>query len=204
LDLQSHFGRNPVPEGFNTVWSGEGEWKITLDVFRDLGIAYAAALVGIYILLVAQSGSYLMPLIIMLGIPFTLIGIMPGFCLLNLAGSEEVGGSDNPIFFAATALIGMIALAGTVLRNSGLLINFIHNALKEEKLLKEALIESEVVRLRLILLTAGTTLPGNIVITLDPVFSGLAWAIIFELFASTAFTLIVIPVVYWLIHRTEK
>jgi multidrug efflux pump subunit AcrB len=200
LDLQSHFKKNPVPAGFNIIWSGEGEWKITVDVFRDLGIAYATALVGIYILLVAQSGSYLMPLIIMLAIPFTLIGIMPGFCLLNLIGSQEVGGFDNPIFFTATAMIGMIALAGIVLRNSGLLIDFIQNALKEGKPLKDALIESGAVRLRPIMLTAGTTLLGNVVITLDPIFSGLAWAIIFGLFASTTFTLIVIPVVYWLVY----
>ncbi len=204
LDLQSYFKKNPVPKGFNIVWSGEGEWKITVDVFRDLGIAYAAALVGIYILLVAQSGSYLMPIIIMLAIPFTLIGIMPGFCLLNLIGSQTVGGFDNPIFFTATAMIGMIALAGIVLRNSGLLIDFINNALKEGKPLEEALMESGAVRVRSIVLTAGAALLGNIVITLDPIFSGLAWAIIFGLFASTTFTLIVIPVVYWLIYGEQK
>ncbi|UCD56914.1 MAG: efflux RND transporter permease subunit, partial [Candidatus Hydrogenedentota bacterium] len=200
LDLQAHFNKNPLPKGFKIVWSGEGEWKITVRVFRDLGIAFGAALVGIYILLVIQTHSFSMPLIIMMAIPLTLIGIMPGFWLLNALTGGQVGGYDNPVFFTATAMIGMIALAGIVVRNSIILIDFVHKSLAEGKPLRDALLESGAVRFRPILLTAGTTLLGNVVITLDPIFSGLAWAIIFGIFASTSFTLFVIPVVYNLIY----
>jgi multidrug efflux pump subunit AcrB len=200
LNLHAHFKENPLPEGFRIVWSGEGEWKITVDVFRDLGIAFGTALLGIYILLVIQTHSFSMPLIIMMAIPLTLIGIMPGFWLLNVLTGGEVGGYGNPVFFTATAMIGMIALAGIVVRNSIILIDFVHGSLAAGKPLREALLESGAVRFRPILLTAGTTLLGNIVITLDPIFSGLAWAIIFGIFASTSFTLFVIPVVYNLIY----
>jgi len=200
LNLSGHFKDQPLPAGTRVVWSGEGEWNITLDVFRDLGIAFGAALVLIYILLLIETGSYGMPLIIMGAIPLTMIGIMPGFWLLNLIFNRPVGGYDTPIFFTATAMIGMIALAGIVVRNSIILIDFIHQALKRGVPLNEAIIESGAVRLRPILLTAGAALLGNWIITLDPIFSGLAWAIIFGVFASTAFTLLVIPVVYWLIY----
>ncbi len=200
LNLSSHFKKTPLPEGTSVVWSGEGEWNITLDVFRDLGIAFGTALVLIYILLLIETGSYGMPLIIMGAIPLTMIGIMPGFWLLNLIMNRSVGGYDTPVFFTATAMIGMIALAGIVVRNSIILIDFIQHALKRGAPLKEALVESGAVRLRPILLTAGAALLGNWIITLDPIFSGLAWAIIFGVFASTGFTLIVIPVIYWLIY----
>jgi multidrug efflux pump subunit AcrB len=200
LNLGAHFKKNPLPEGTRVVWSGEGEWNITLDVFRDLGIAFGAALVLIFILLLVETGSVGMPLIIMAAIPLTMIGIMPGFWLLNLIADHPVGGYDTPVFFTATAMIGMIALAGIVVRNSIILIDFIHHALRRGTPLKEAIIESGAVRLRPILLTAGAALLGNWIITLDPIFSGLAWSIIFGVFASTAFTLVVIPVVYWLIY----
>ncbi|HXV21550.1 MAG TPA: efflux RND transporter permease subunit [Desulfuromonadales bacterium] len=200
LNLAGHFEENPLPTGTRVVWSGEGEWKITLDVFRELGIAFGAALVLIFILLLIETGSVGMPLIIMAAIPLTMIGIMPGFWLLNLVADRPVGGYDTPVFFTATAMIGMIALAGIVVRNSIILIDFIHHALRRGAPLKEAIIESGAVRLRPILLTAGAALLGNWIITLDPIFSGLAWAIIFGVFASTAFTLVVIPVVYWLIY----
>jgi len=203
LGMQAYFKKNPLPEGFNIVWSGEGEWKITLRVFRDLGIAFGAALVGIYILLVIQTHSFAMPLIIMMAIPLTLIGIMPGFWLLNALAAKPVGGYDTPIFFTATAMIGMIALSGIVVRNSIILIDFIHHSLDAGKPLRDALLESGAVRFRPILLTAGTTLLGNIVITFDPIFSGLAWAIIFGIFASTSFTLFVVPVVYNLIYARK-
>ncbi len=206
LNLSSHFQENPLPEGTRVVWSGEGEWNITLDVFRDLGIAFGAALVLIYILLLIETGSYGMPLIIMGAIPLTMIGIMPGFWILNLIMNRTVGGYDTPVFFTATAMIGMIALAGIVVRNSIILIDFIHHALKRGTPLKEAIVESGAVRLRPILLTAGAALLGNWIITLDPIFSGLAWSIIFGVFASTGFTLVVIPVIYWLIYgkRAEQ
>ena len=200
LNLIGHFDDQGLPAGTHAVWSGEGEWKITLDVFRDLGLAFGAALVLIYILLLIETRSYGMPLIIMGAIPLTMIGIMPGFWLLNLVMDTPVGGYNTPVFFTATAMIGMIALAGIVVRNSIILIDFIHHALKRGAALEEALIESGAVRLRPILLTAGAALLGNWIITLDPIFSGLAWSIIFGVFASTGFTLLVIPVVYWLIY----
>lgn len=194
-----------LPQGFTVDWAGEGEWKITLDVFRDLGLAFAAAQVLIFVLLMFQTGSRLLPLVIMLAIPLTLIGIMPGFWLLNAIAGGSVGPYPDPVFFTATAMIGMIALSGIVVRNSVVLIDFIHHGQAEGLPLREAIVRSVAVRTRPILLTAGTTLLGNWVITLDPIFSGLAWAIIFGILASTIFTLLVIPVVYWLLygHRTQ-
>lgn len=189
-----------LPEGVRVVWNGEGEWKITLDVFRDLGIAFGAALLGIFLVLYIQTSSALLSTIIMTAIPLTMIGIMPGFWLLNSIGEREVGGFPNPIFFTATAMIGMIALAGIVVRNSVVLIDFVHAALREGIDLEEALVRSGAIRARPIFLTAGTTFLGNIVITLDPIFSGLAWSIIFGIAASTFFTLGVIPVVYFLVY----
>lgn len=189
-----------MPPGFTAEWAGEGEWKITLDVFRDLGLAFAAALVGIFIILMFQTGSRLLPVVIMLAIPLSLIGIMPGFWLLNLIVDRPVGGYPNPVFFTATAMIGMIALGGIVVRNSVVLIDFINQSVAEGTPMREAVIQSVAVRTRPIVLTAGTTLLGNWVITLDPIFSGLAWAIIFGILTSTVFTLLVVPVVYWLIY----
>ncbi|QEG43093.1 efflux RND transporter permease subunit [Roseimaritima ulvae] len=190
-----------VPAAYSVVWSGEGEWDITLDVFRDLGLAFGAALLGIFVILMFQTGSRILPLLIMSAIPLTMIGIMPGFWLLNLIMDQPIDGHPNPVFFTATAMIGMIALAGIVVRNSVVLIDFIHLALAEGHDLREAIIRSVAVRTRPILLTAGTTLLANWVITLDPVFSGLAWAIIFGILTSTGFTLIVIPAAYWLLYQ---
>ncbi len=192
-----------VPPGVSVRWNGEGEWKITLDVFRDLGIAFGAALVGIYFLLVSQTGSYAMPLVLMISIPLTLIGILPGFWLLGVAGGGPVAGYPNPVFFTATAMIGMIALAGIAVRNAILLIEFVHVALAAGASLREALLRAGAVRTRAILLTAGGAMLAAIPITLDPIFSGLAWALIFGLFVSTAFTLVVIPVVYDLVYANR-
>jgi multidrug efflux pump subunit AcrB len=190
-----------MPAGTRAVWNGEGEWKITLDVFRDLGIAFAAAVLGIYILLIYQTGSYAMPLILMISIPLTLIGIMPGFWLLNFFTTNEVGGYPDPVFFTATAMIGMIALAGIAVRNAILLIEFVHVALEHGVTLRDALLQAGAVRTRAIILTAGTAMLAAIPITLDPIFSGLAWALIFGLSVSTVFTLFVIPVTYDLVYR---
>jgi len=199
----SNGGDDPwsLPAGTHVVWNGEGEWKITLDVFRDLGIAFAAALVGIYFLLVFQTGSYAMPFVLMISIPLTAIGILPGFWLLNLVAGGSVAGHPDPIFFTATAMIGMIALAGIAVRNAILLIEFVHEALRRGEPLREALIQSGAIRTRPILLTAGTAMLAAVPITLDPIFSGLAWALIFGLFVSTAFTLLVVPVTYDLVYR---
>ncbi len=193
-----------VPAGYHVEWAGEGEWDITLDVFRDLGLAFGAALLGIFIVLMFQTGSRTLPLLIMSAIPLTMIGIMPGFWLLNSIMNQPIGSHPNPVFITATAMIGMIALAGIVVRNSVVLIDFIHLAQAEGHSLRESIIRSVAVRTRPILLTAGTTLLANWVITLDPVFSGLAWAIIFGILTSTLFTLIVIPAAYWLLYRGQK
>lgn len=192
-----------LPSGTRAVWNGEGEWQVTLDVFRDLGIAFGVAVFGIYVLLVYQTGSYAMPLILMISIPLTMIGIMPGFWLLNLLGAAPVGDLPNPVFFTATAMIGMIALSGIAVRNAILLIEFVHERLREGVELREALIASGAVRFRPIFLTAGTAMLAAWPITLDPIFSGLAWALIFGLFVSTAFTLVVIPVTYDMVYRSR-
>ncbi len=194
----------PTPGGAEVVWTGEGEWKITLDVFRDLGLAFGGALLMIYILMVYQTESYLIPLVQMISIPLTVIGIMPGFWLLNVSTGATVGGYANPVYFTATAMIGMIALAGIADRNAILLLDFIQHVRARGATLKEALIESGAVRFRPILLTAGAAMLGAWPITLDPVFSGLAWSLIFGLTVSTAFTLILVPVVYWMLYRSTE
>lgn len=201
LDMQGKLKKDPIQDGLQVQWAGEGEWKITIRVFRDMGIAFAAAMLGIYILLIINTGSFFMPLLIMMAIPLTLLGIMPGFWLLNLLTAESVGGFANPVFFTATSMIGMIALGGIVIRNSLVLIEFIQDAVAEGLDFREAILRSGAIRMRPILLTAATTAIGAFPITLDPVFSGLAWALIFGLLASTVFTLVVVPVTYFALYR---
>lgn len=193
-----------VPAGIDVVFSGEGEWKITLDVFRDLGLAFAAAMVMIYIILVAQTGSFALPIVVMMAIPLTVIGVMPGFWMLNAISGSVVGGYADPVYFTATAMIGMIALAGIVTRDSIILVDFIELAIRHGRPLFDAILESRVVRLRPILLTAGAALLSSIPITLDPIFSGLGWSLIFGLVSSTLFTLFVIPVSYWLLKGNSE
>ena len=192
-----------VPDGIEIDFAGEGEWKITLDVFRDLGLAFAAALLGIYILLVGQTRSFVIPVVVMLAIPLNILGIMPGFWLLNVLSGGTVGSYADPIFFTATGMIGMIALAGIVTRNSIILLDFVHLSLRRGRSLFDAIMESCVVRLRPILLTAATAMLSAAPIAIDPIFSGLAWSLIFGLFASTVFTLFVIPITYWLIYANR-
>jgi len=188
-----------LPEGVDVVWTGEGEWRITVRTFRDMGLAFAFALMAIFFVLRLQTSSTALSLIIMSAIPLTIIGIMPGFWLMNQFGERVVAGAPDPVMFTATAMIGMIALAGIVVRNSLILVEFITQARAEGLAVKEALLQAGAVRMRPVLLTAGTTLLGNLIITLDPVFSGLALAIIFGIVASTLFTLLVVPVVYLLV-----
>ncbi len=202
LDMKRSLAANPLPPGYSVDFAGEGEWKITVEVFRDLGLAFAAALAMIYVLLVAQTHSLGIPLVIMVAIPLTIIGIMPGFWLLNALFTGFVGPYADPIFFTATGMIGMIALAGIVVRNSIILIDFIEHIRARDPgmSLLDVVVEAGATRFRPILLTAGAAMFGSFVITLDPIFSGLAWSFIFGIFASTAFSLVVVPVIYYLIH----
>ncbi|MEX2185161.1 MAG: efflux RND transporter permease subunit [Pirellulales bacterium] len=206
IDARTYFDNGSgvawsVPDGVDVRFSGEGEWNITLDVFRDLGLAFGAAMLMIYIILVAQTGSFLIPLVVMLAIPLTVLGVMPGFWALNAFAGHDVGGYADSVFFTATAMIGMIALSGIVTRDSIILVDFMQLAERHGRPLFDAILESRVVRLRPILLTAGAAMLSSIPITFDPIFSGLGWSLIFGLLASTVFTLFVIPVVYWLIRR---
>ena len=193
-----------LPAGVTLDWGGEGEWKITIEVFRDMGLAFAFALVGIFFVLRLQTSSITLSLIIMSAIPLTVIGIMPGFWLLNQLGERFINNSPDPVLFTATAMIGMIAQAGIVVRNSLILVEFITQARNQGLALRDALMQAGTIRMRPVLLTAGTTLLGNIVIVLDPVFSGLAIAIIFGIIASTFFTLFFIPTIYYLIYADKK
>ena len=162
----------------------DGEWQITYETFRDMGIAYAAGMVLIYLLVVAQFRSYLVPLVIMAPIPLTVIGVMPGHALL---GAQ----------FTATSMIGMIALAGIIVRNSILLVDFINQSLAEGQPLDEAIIDACAVRAKPIMLTAVAAMMGAFFILDDPIFNGLAVSLIFGILVSTILTLVVIPLLYY-------
>jgi multidrug efflux pump subunit AcrB len=170
------------PYEFSVKW--DGEWQVTYETFRDMGIAYSVGLVLIYLLVVAQFRSYLVPLVIMAPIPLTIIGILPGHALL---GAQ----------FTATSMIGMIALAGIIVRNSILLVDFINQQVREGVDLAQATINSAAVRAKPITLTGLAAMAGAFFILDDPIFSGLAVTLIFGLFVSTLLTLVVIPVVYF-------
>jgi len=190
-----------VPEGIRVEWWDEGEMRLTMHIFRDLGIGFLGALLAIYILLSQQTGSFRLPIVIMLAIPLMVIGVMPGYWLLNHIGTRSVGGYATPLFFSSPAMIGMIALAGIVTRNSIIIVDFVHIALSRGRTLVQALVESCSIRLRPILLTSGAAMLGAWPITKDTVFAGLAWSLIFGLFASTIFSLLVIPVAYYLMYE---
>ena len=166
-----------------TSMKWDGEWQITYETFRDMGIAYAVGLLLIYMLVVGQFGSHGVPLVIMAPIPLTLIGILPGHAML---GAQ----------FTATSMIGMIALAGIIVRNSILLVDFIREAVAEGTPLNEAVIHSAAVRAKPIILTAVAAMLGAFFILDDPIFNGLAVSLIFGIAVSTAMTLVVIPLLY--------
>jgi multidrug efflux pump subunit AcrB len=170
------------------VMKWDGEWQVTYEVFRDLGIAFAGALLLIYGLLVAWFGSFVTPLVMMTAIPLTLVGIAPGHLGFGA-------------FFTATSMIGMIALAGIMVRNGILLIDYLEARLSSGTPLKQAVIEAGAVRTRPIALTAGTVIIGAIVILFDPIFEGLAVALITGSLASTILTLVVVPGIYFLLRR---
>ena len=162
----------------------DGEWHITYEVFRDLGVAFAAVLVIIYILVVAWFRSFVTPLVIMAPIPLTLVGILPGHWLFGA-------------FFTATSMIGFIALAGIVVRNSILLVDFIQMEWREKGELRQSLIRAGAVRFRPIVLTAAAVVVGSFVMLFDPIFQGLAIAMMFGAVASTLLTLVVVPLLYY-------
>jgi multidrug efflux pump subunit AcrB len=204
LTLEDKVKDDSQLKAFDVVWSGEGEWDITLRVFRDLGIAFGIAVLGIYILLLYQTQSYLLPAIQLIALPLSVIGILPGFWLLNAITGHPVGGWDNPVYFTATAMIGMIALAGIATRNSILLIEFVEVQKSKGEPLVKSLIEAGALRTRPIFLTSLAAMLAAWPITLDPIFSGLAWALIFGIAVSTFFTLIVVPVVYYMAYARRE
>jgi multidrug efflux pump subunit AcrB len=182
--LAEYFIRQPDDPytGFALKW--DGEWQVTYETFRDMGIAYAVGLMLIYILVVAQFKSYLTPLVIMAPIPLTVIGVMPGHALLGVQ-------------FTATSMIGMIALAGIIVRNSILLVDFINQQVAEGMGFQEAVIQAGATRAKPIVLTGAAAMMGAFFILDDPIFSGLAVSLIFGIFVSTLLTLGVIPVLYY-------
>ena len=168
----------------------DGEWQVTYETFRDMGAAYAVGLILIYLLVVAQFGSYLTPLIIMAPIPLTIIGVMPGHALL---GAQ----------YTATSMIGMIALAGIIVRNSILLVDFINLEVASGKPFKEAVVNSAITRAQPIVLTGLSAMLGAFFILDDPIFNGLAISLIFGIFVSTLLTLVVIPLLYFVAYKSK-
>ncbi len=173
-------------DDYTVKW--DGEWQITLEVFRDLGLAFLGVIFIIYILIVGWFQNFKAPVVMMVAIPLSLIGIVLGHWMLNA-------------FFTATSFIGMIALAGIMVRNSVLLIDFINLRLVEGTPLKLAVIEAGAVRTTPILLTAGTVVIGAFVILFDPIFQGLAISLMGGTIVSTVLTLLVVPLVYYMIER---
>ena len=169
-------------QDYSLKW--DGEWQVTYETFRDMGAAYAVGLVLIYLLVVAHFGSYLTPLIIMAPIPLTIIGVMPGHALLRAQ-------------FTATSMIGMIALAGIIVRNSILLVDFINLQVREGLSFKNAVVNAAITRAQPIALTGLAAMLGAFFILDDPIFNGLAISLIFGILVSTALTLIVIPLLYY-------
>ncbi len=200
FQLSDKVKHEPSLANLTVKWAGEGEWEITIRVFRDLGIAFGVAVLGIYILLLYQTQSYLLPAIQLVALPLTIIGIMPGFWLLNAITAEEVGGWLDPVYFTATAMIGIIALSGIATRNAILLIEFVEERKKEGKPLVQSLLEAGALRTRPILLTSLAAMLAAWPITLDPIFSGLAWSLIFGLLVSTLFSLVVVPMIYYMAY----
>jgi multidrug efflux pump subunit AcrB len=163
----------------------DGEWQITYEVFRDMGIAFGVVMVFIYVLVVGWFRSFVTPLIIMAPIPLTLIGILPAHGVLG-------------VFFTATSMIGFIALAGIIVRNSILLVDFIDLELEAGESIEAAVVKAGAVRFRPIVLTAAALVVGGMVIYLDPIFQGLAVALISGVIVSTGLTLVVIPLLYYM------
>ncbi|MBI2355551.1 MAG: efflux RND transporter permease subunit [Deltaproteobacteria bacterium] len=205
LKVQKEIGALPTPDGHRIEvlasrqpWSEEhvgmkwdGEWHITYEVFRDLGIAFGAVMVLIYILVVAWFRDFTTPLVIMAPIPLTLIGILPGHAAFGA-------------FFTATSMIGFIALAGIIVRNSIILIDFAEMKRREGMSLDEAIIEAGAVRFRPMLLTGAAVVVGSFVIVFDPICQGLALAMMFGEIASTTLSRVTIPILYYLVESWKE
>lgn len=190
VKLQEYFTQAPDDpyRGYALKW--DGEWQVTYETFRDMGLAYGVGMILIYLLVVAQFGSYSVPLVIMAPIPLTLIGVMPGHALL---GAQ----------FTATSMIGMIALAGIIVRNSILLVDFINLKTAEGMALAEAVTEAAAARTKPIVLTGLAAMMGAFFILDDPIFNGLAIALIFGILVSTLLTLVLIPLLYYALLRRQ-
>ena len=202
LDMNKKIDELVMPDGthirkYNTVqpqtedhyaMKWDGEWHITYEVFRDLGISFAVVLVIIYLLIVGMFQNFVVPLLMMIPIPLTLVGIIPGHLLFGA-------------FFTATSMIGVIALAGIMVRNSVLLIDFIEARLADGLSLEDSVIESGAVRFLPIALTAGTVVTGSFVMVFDPIFQGLAISLMMGSLLSTVLTVVVIPLAYYLYKK---
>ncbi len=187
LDVKTYYTAQPDSEEELAIkW--DGEWHITYEVFRDLGAAFAVVLVIIYMLIIGWFQSFKVPVVMMIAIPLSLIGVLVGHLIFDA-------------FFTATSMIGVIALAGIMVRNSVLLIDFIELRLAEGISLKQAVLESGAVRTTPILLTAGTVVIGAFVIIFDPIFQGLAISLMGGSLASTALTLVMVPLIYYMTER---
>ncbi len=186
--LGEYFIRQPSDPYRQYAVKWDGEWQVTYETFRDMGLAYAVGLVLIYLLVVAQFRSYLVPLVIMAPIPLTVIGVMPGHALLGAN-------------FTATSMIGMIALAGIIVRNSILLVDFVNLKVAEGAAFQDAVMQSAAARAKPIALTALAAMLGAGFILDDPIFNGLAISLIFGILVSTVLTLVVIPVLYYAAFR---
>jgi multidrug efflux pump subunit AcrB len=186
--LGEYFIQQPPDPYRQYALKWDGEWQVTYETFRDMGLAYAVGLVLIYLLVVAQFRSYLVPLVIMAPIPLTVIGVMPGHALLGAN-------------FTATSMIGMIALAGIIVRNSILLVDFVNLKLAEGVALRGAILQSAAARAKPIALTGVAAMTGALFILDDPIFNGLAISLVFGILVSTLLTLIVIPVLYYAAFR---
>ena len=189
--IEQHMGTmQPTdPERYSVKW--DGEWHITVEVFRDLGIAFAAVLILIYVLVVGWFQSFITPLIIMAAIPFSLVGILPAHGLMHA-------------FFTATSMIGFIAGAGIVVRNSIILVDFVELRLAEGMPLAEAVVDAGAVRFRPMMLTAAAVVAGAAIILFDPIFQGLAIALMAGEVASLALSRMTVPIVYFVVNRKRK
>ncbi len=190
VDLKQYYAQQPRSSE-ETALKWDGEWHITVEVFRDLGIAFGLVLILIYILVVAWFESFLIPLVIMVPIPLTLVGILPGHWLFHA-------------YFTATSMIGFIAGAGIVVRNSIILVDFIHLRMREGMPLKDAVIDAGAIRFRPMLLTAAAVVVGAGVILFDPIFQGLAVALMAGEVASTFLSRVAVPILYYMLARRFK